>query len=236
MSLEIVPVLLSSIAILISGITLYYVNFWGGKLYMVKPSQVWFGFSKPGKKGAAIFIKSLLYTSGLQGRVIESMYVTLNKGETKQSFNIWNIGQKANMYRPGGLRVNKGGYLGDHVFLLPKNSQEFQFSDGKYLLEIFARIAGDTAPKKLQSIKLIVPTDLSNKASDKRGIYFDLHSDATDYVVSIDEQPSDPNEEILDIFRKMGESIDKPGPTAELLEAFKDVLGNAPQKTIEAKK
>ena len=124
---------------------------------MVKPSQVWFGFSKPSRKGAAIFIKSLLYTSGLQGRVIESMYVTLNKGETKQSFNIWNIGQKSNMYRPGGLRVDKAGYLGDHVFLLPKNSQEFQFSDGKYLLEIYARIAGDTSPKKLQSIHLNIP-------------------------------------------------------------------------------
>lgn len=234
--LEILPIVLSTAAIILSGLTLYFVNFWGGKITMVKPSQIWFGFSKPNQKGAAVFIKTLLYTSGLQGRVVESMYVTLSKGETKQSFNIWNIGQGSNMYRPGGLRVSKSGYLGDHVFLLPKNSQEFQFTDGKYTLEIYAHVAGDNSPLKLQTVKLDIPPSLSNKANNKRGIYFDLHSDAAEYVVSLDEQPSDPNEEMLDIFRKMGESIDQPGPTSEMLEIFKQMVEGSSQKHIEQKK
>ena len=208
MVFEVLPLILSSIAIILSGLTLYFVNFWGGKVHMVKPSQVWFGFSKPRKMGAAIFVKSLIYSSGIQGRVIESMYVTLERGETKQSFNIWNIGQKTNMYRPGGLRVNKGGYLGDHVFLLPKDSSEFTFSDGKYLLEIFARLAGDKNPVKLQSIKLFVPQNLSNKASNTRGIYFDLHSDAKEYVVSLDHQPTDPNVEMMDAVKKIAIAVE----------------------------
>lgn len=170
---------------------------------MTKPSQVWFGLGRSGAGSPSVFLKTLLYTTGKNGIVLEGMYVKLIRGETNQSFNIWTIGQAANMYRPGGIRVTNSGYLADHVFLLPKDGSDFRFVSGKYRIETYARIAGSASPTLLSEIELEVPQSLSDKIAGARGIYFDLNSDADNYVRSIDEIPLDQEGELLSTMKEL---------------------------------
>ena len=88
-----------------------------------------------------VYLRTLLYSTGKKGHVIENMFVRLHRGETQQNFNIWTYGDK-DLYRGSGLFVPETGVASNHHFLLPPDGTNFQFSSGRYTLDIFATEVG----------------------------------------------------------------------------------------------
>jgi hypothetical protein len=67
-----------------------------GTVRMTAPTVIFFGPdggpSEDRKLSAKVFLRTLLYSTSKRGRIVESMYVRLRRGESAQTFNIWVYG------------------------------------------------------------------------------------------------------------------------------------------------
>jgi hypothetical protein len=96
---------------------------------MTQPTTVFMGpdgsmFEQSKNK---VYLRTLLYSTAKRGYVIESIYVSMHRNETKQNFNIWVYGDKNDLKRGSGLFVPQEGVTFDHHFLLPKDGADFVF-------------------------------------------------------------------------------------------------------------
>jgi hypothetical protein len=57
--------------------------------------------------GSKVFLRTLLYSTSKRGVVIENMYVTARRGETRQNFNIWVYRDSGRLSRGSGLLSTK---------------------------------------------------------------------------------------------------------------------------------
>jgi hypothetical protein len=92
---------ISCLALLVSGITAWLTFFRKGKLVMTQPTVVFFGpdGSRFDSDKNKIYLRTLLYSTAKRGHVVESLHVSLQRNESKQNFNIWVYGEKANLRR-----------------------------------------------------------------------------------------------------------------------------------------
>jgi hypothetical protein len=102
-----------------------------------------------------IYLRTLLFSSGKRGNIVESMYVRLRRGDTVQTFNVWVLGER-DLARGSGLFVGENGITCNHHFLLPPDGTEFVFREGDYLLEVFAGLFGRGRPMKLHESTLVL--------------------------------------------------------------------------------
>ncbi|HIF9256001.1 TPA: hypothetical protein ACX6Q6_003011 [Photobacterium damselae] len=130
-------VAISLLALTISGLTAWFTIFHKGKLKATKPSQVQFIFTKT--KRPQILIRTLLYSTGQKGYVIESMYVRLSVNETKYSLPVWVHGTNSNLIRGSGLMIPKSGVVLDHYFMPIQDGSTFPIVQGEYKLNLLAR-------------------------------------------------------------------------------------------------
>ncbi len=141
---------ISCLALFVSTITAWLTFFRVGTVKMTLPTVVYFGIEVPrtDKETAIpkIYLRSLLFSTSRRGRVIESMHVALSRNETLQNFNIWVYGDDRLM-RGSGLFVGETGVAANHHFLAPNDSCSFRFVEGRYKLEVFARLLGDKSYK-----------------------------------------------------------------------------------------
>lgn len=93
---------ISVLALLISGTTLWLTHLWRGALKMTRPTVVFFG--PDGNEGgiSKVFLRTLLYSTGKRGIVLEHLFIRLRRGETQQNFNVWVYGEK-DLARGSGL-------------------------------------------------------------------------------------------------------------------------------------
>ena len=137
-----------------------------------------------------VFFRTLLYSTGKRGHIVENMFISLRRGETRQNFNIWVYGDD-DLRRGSGLFIPEGGIATNHHFLPPPDLGSFIFSSGHYVLEVFATIVGSA---KAQSL-FVVHLDITHETAtalrqDSSGLYFDWGPDAGRYNHNVQPPPS----------------------------------------------
>jgi len=90
---------ISFCALAISFVTAWLTLFRKGKLRMTKPTVIFFGpdGSPSQRSGLKVFLRTLLYCTAKRAHIVEGMFVTLRRGESVQTFNIWVYGEKGNL-------------------------------------------------------------------------------------------------------------------------------------------
>jgi hypothetical protein len=160
---------------------------------MTLPTVIYFGpdgGSKATPPPQKIYLRTLLYSTGKRGHIIENMFVRLHRGETRQNFNVWVYGDK-DLHRGSGLFVPETGLATNHHFLLPPDGTYFHFSSGHYLLEVFVTESGARSPKRpLHTVRLeITPENYKALNQPGHGLYFDWGPDAARYFAHVRPPP-----------------------------------------------
>lgn len=185
--------LISGAALAVSVTTAWLTLLRRGELKMTRPAVVYFGADGPIRVGETpkrkVYLRTLMYSTGKRGCVIEAMFITLRRGETRQTFNVWVYGEEK-LTRGSGLFVGETGLTCNHHFLLPSDGTEFQFLEGAYQLEVFATVVGNTTPTKLCSMSLNVTDTIARQLQiPENGAYFDWGPDSQHYAVHIKAAP-----------------------------------------------
>jgi hypothetical protein len=181
----------SALALAVSAITAWLTIFRRGELRMTQPTVVYFG-PDGGSRGDApklkVFLRTLLYSTSRRGQTVESMYVNLQRGETRQNFSIWVYGEDK-LARGSGLFVGHEGLACNHHFLLPADGAAFSLVAGTYTLRVFAKRVADAAPKELSSVRLSISDGCVAQLSKPNvGIYFDWGPDQQAYHAHVEER------------------------------------------------
>lgn len=174
---------LSATAVVVSITNAYLTLFRRGRVRMTQPTTIFFGpdGANRDEPSSKVYLRTLLYSTAKRGKIIESMFVRLRRGESVQTFNIWVYGEDA--LSPGsGLYVGENGVACNHHFLLPQDGTRFEFLAGEYKLEVYASVVGARRPHRLAAISLTVTERLATQLQDKKfGAYFDWGPDSQQY-------------------------------------------------------
>lgn len=184
------PIVISVLALVVSGATLWLSHLRKGKLKMTKPTVIFFG-PDGGERGISkLFLRTLLYSTAKRGVVLEHLFVRLRRGETQQNFNIWVYGDK-DLARGSGLFIGQEGVATNHHFLLPTDIGNFEFVAGDYRLEVFGKTVEQDRVHLLSTIDLVIPpAEAADLKKPDHGIYFDWGPDANRYQTKIEGKPS----------------------------------------------
>jgi hypothetical protein len=183
---------IACLALLVSGVTAWLTFLHKGRLVMTQPTQVFFGPDGKGfeRNKNKVYLRTLLYCTAKRGYVLESLYLSLQRNETKQNFNIWVYGDKDDLKRGSGLFVPQEGVTFDHHFLLPEDGADFSFLTGAYTLKIIAKGVGQRSPSELMAIHLSINESQEKRLSEERtGIYFDWGPDLLAYHPHVQSRP-----------------------------------------------
>jgi hypothetical protein len=198
-----ISIAISLLALAVSGATAWLTLLKKGKLLMTQPTSIFFGpdggfFESTRNK---VYLRTLLYSSCRKGQVIESMHVTIERGETKQNFSIWvHGGQKGDLCRGSGLFVTHEGTTLNHHFLLPPDGSDFKFLAGNYTLKVFAKLVNESKPTQLYSIPLVVSKTQAIELQQKQvGLFFDWGPDQSNYYSHIDLKTEPDLEQVMEI-------------------------------------
>jgi len=125
------------------------------------------------------------------------MHATLARDESSQTFNIWVYGDER-LVRGSGLFVGETGVAANHHFLTPIDGSSFHFIQGNYRLDVFAKVLGDSKPRKLFSQRLEIDRDAAGAPTDAHaGLYFDWGPDSGSYMSHVDKRDPTPDPEDL---------------------------------------
>ena len=123
--IAIVGIVISIFALAVSAATAWITLFRRGRILMTQPTVIYFGAdgSRFGlePRHQKIFFRTLLYSTGKRGHIVENMFITLRRGETRQNFNIWVYGDDE--LRRGSMLPEIGG-IPEHVWEIADNSQD----------------------------------------------------------------------------------------------------------------
>jgi hypothetical protein len=207
-----IAIVTSVAALAVSLITMWVTLFRRGTLKMTQPTIVMFGPDGEHHDGEPkIYLRSLLYSTAKRGLVIENMFVRLSRGEHRQSFPIWVLGNEK-LARGSGIFVGEQGVVADHHFLLPPDADKYVFKAGEYRLEVFARIVGASQAEILWSNSLTISEgDAAKLALPNKAIYFDWGPDSNRYISGIRSKP--PKLMPRELFEMFGEGLPKPAPS-----------------------
>ena len=184
-----ISISISIIALFISGVTAWLTLFKRGQLRMTQPTSIFFGpdggfFDSTKNK---VYLRTLLYSTSRRGQVIESMYVSLKRGETKQNFSIWVHGPRSELSRGSGLYVSHEGVTLNHHFLLPPDGSDFKFLAGNYTLKVYAKLVNASVSTLLFAVPLTISQHHAEELHTKTaGLFFDWGPDQASYYAHVD--------------------------------------------------
>ncbi|MFA8440829.1 hypothetical protein [Yoonia sp.] len=204
---------ISTLALFISGITLWLTQFRKGALKMTRPTVVFFGPDGTNGDISKVFLRTLLYSTAKRGIVLEHLFIRLRRGETQQNFNVWVYGDK-DLVRGSGLFVSQEGMATNHHFLTPTDIRGFDFAAGDYELEVFGKVVGKRKTLLLSTIRLSLDAhEAEQLRNDDSGIYFDWGPDAGSYQKTIENRRSKSSNflNMLEALR-LGDDLPRPDP------------------------
>src|SRR5436309_13396939 len=88
----IVPIIISSLALIVSATTAWITLLRKGTVRMTQPTVIYFGPDGGADKedvDRKVFLRTLLYSTSKRGPIVESMFVRLRRGGPLPTFNIW---------------------------------------------------------------------------------------------------------------------------------------------------
>jgi hypothetical protein len=210
-----VSIAASVLALAVSATTAWLTLFRRGTVRMTQPTVIFFGPDTPRSRedvsSPKIYLRTLLFATSKRGRIVESMHVSLARNEMRQNFNIWVHGDER-LVRGSGLFVGETGVAANHDFLTPKDGSSFEFSSGRYRLDVFAQLLGDRKRILLFSQDLELGSDLVAKLQEPgTGVYFDWGPDSSRYLAHVEKRPTSPDpEQFLEL---LGMTMDSNRPS-----------------------
>lgn len=190
---DIATVGLSSVAFLLSALTAWVTLLRRGRLFMVRPSQIYFG-SERGEQAERgrrpkVYLRTTLFSSGKRGNIVESLYVRVRRGETVQNFNIWVFGEKQ-LSRGSALYVGEQGVASNHHFLLPEDGTSFVWLEGEYILQVHANLVPGQHSLQLHESRLALgDQDAAALRQGSCGVFFDWSPETKQYHRHIRQVP-----------------------------------------------
>lgn len=186
-------IVIATLALAVSVLTAWLTLLRRGSVRMTQPTVIYLGpdggppsADRPGQK---IFLRTLLFATSKRGRIVESMFVRLRRGESAQNFNIWVFGD-SELARGSGLFVGENGVAANHHFLLPADGTRFEFLPGGYDLQVFASLVGGRGSTLLFATKLdLTVAHAASLRDPEHGLYFDWGPDAQSYHAHVRKQP-----------------------------------------------
>lgn len=151
---DIITMLLSVASFFLSGFALWIAQFNRGKLKMTQPTLLCLKRDLPSGE-AKIFLRTLLFTTGTKGRVIQSMFLRVHHRGGTYLFDFWGHTEGGKLTLGSGLFVGATGIACDHHFN-PRRGSDFQYIDGAYRIEVFAALVGQRQPTKLMEVGFTV--------------------------------------------------------------------------------
>lgn len=174
-------VVISMLSFVVSAVTMYFTWLRRGRLAMTTPTLVFFGFDEVPTHTAKVFLRTLLYSTSINGKVIEGMYVKLHRGHAEQTFSFW--GYSDGVMTPGsGLFVPQAGVVANHHFVLSVHEPAYVFAAGAYRIEVFARLAGKARPYRLKQIDISLTESQVAALGKGAGVLFELMPDTHEYI------------------------------------------------------
>ena len=148
---DIVTISISVASLALSGFALWLVQFNRGRLKMMQPTLLCLKREHPSMR-PKIFVRTLLYTTGTKGRVIENMYLSVRHEYGTFIFDFWGHTEGGKLTLGSGLFVGSTGIASDHHFNPREGLEDFLYVGGLYLIEVFATIVGRSKPEKLMEL------------------------------------------------------------------------------------
>jgi len=191
-----IPVIISSLALVVSAVTAWLTLFRRGQLKMTQPTVIFFGPDGSPREGERrrlkVFLRTLLFSTARSGQTVESMHVNLQRGESRQNFSIWVYGDER-LARGSGLFVGADGVACNHHFLLPEEGADFRLLAGEYVLRLFAKRVRDRLPRQLTEVRLRITETQAKQLEDSTvGLYFDWGPDQQAYHSHVEKREPRP--------------------------------------------
>lgn len=192
MILGITSIFIAALSLALSIVTAWWTYFRRGEIKAAQPPTLFFGpdGKRHGKGGKPkLFLRLLLFATARNGRVIESIYTQVRRGQSSQIFNIWVFGEKERLRRGSGLHVGPQGVAHDHHFLMPPDGTNFEFLPGDYTLRVFAKLVDEERTVQLVEIQVSVTDEQSKQLrseSADTGLYFDWGPETGTYSPHLD--------------------------------------------------
>jgi hypothetical protein len=184
--------IISLLSFAVSATTMYFTWLRRGRLAMTTPMLVFFGFDEVPRRTAKIFLRTLLYSTSAKGKVVEGLFVKLRRGTAEQTFGFWGYSTDK-LTHGSGLYVPQTGVVADHHFVQSVHQHMYEFAAGTYAIDVFARLAGKTALRKLAQVEVELTRDQAAALSEGKGVMFELMPEQVQYVGHIRTRP--PNRE-----------------------------------------
>lgn len=185
-----ISIIISLLAFGISAATLWLTLLHRGQVRMTRPNVVFFGYDFVPKTTPKIFLRTLLYSTSEKGIVIESMYAKVENNGRAEKFSFWGYGETKNIVPGSGLYVGRSGVAVNHHFVLSVDKPVFEFQEGGYIIDIYARIVGRHKPRRLSRIHVDVNSEQADALSREDGLLFELQPESQTYTGHLREQPS----------------------------------------------
>jgi hypothetical protein len=185
--MTLIPLLISVISLVLSGVVAWLTLLRRGTLGMTQPMLIGFLHEAEQPK---IFFRAMLYATGKRGHIVEALYLTVRQGEKTQTFNFWMYGETKELKIGSGLRVGEDGASFNHHFLPQKCDSSFAFLAGEYTIEAYAKILNRRAPVRLSRVWLSLSGELAGALLDRaKGVLFTWSPESQDYHGDVSEPP-----------------------------------------------
>jgi hypothetical protein len=183
--------IISAISLCVSLFTAWYTIFRRGTVKSTQPSMLAFRYDFVGKElpQAKIFLRIMLFSTSKRGWIIERMFLRVREGSRKQEFSFWGYGDKE-LVLGSGLFVPENGVVTYHHFNPINTDTLFNFSSGKYEIELVAQLLGRKKLILLWSTELDVTTSVFNTTVDPAtAIFYNWSPDRNKYLESTEVRP-----------------------------------------------
>jgi len=152
---------------------------------MTRPALIAFLYEQ---KKPKIFLRTLLYSTGKKGHIIESMYLKVRRGESAQTFSYWAYAEERITVVGSGLKVGEDGVVYYHHFLPPRAGTEFGFLSGTYEVEIYCVTAHVRIPTRLGSFTLSLTEEHAASLQKGQAVFFEWGPESQTYHVAVDQR------------------------------------------------
>jgi hypothetical protein len=185
---------ITSLAISVASVLVsLYVAWWTlwrrGSIKMTRPSMIALVHknSRP-----MVWLRTMLYSTGKQGYVLESVFVKVRRGESMQTFSHWRYRQEEQIVVGSGLKIDEAGVSYDHYFYLPRGvGSGFQFLAGSYEILVYAVLNSPCEPICLGTYSVILSEENSKKLHEGKSAVaavFEWGPDSQKYHIELDVQ------------------------------------------------
>ena len=188
LTISILSLVVASLSLAGSSVLAWLIYFRRGTLRMTRPSMIVFAHDGSIPK---IFLRTLLYSTGMRGHVVEAMFLKVRRGESACNLSTWGYGNQG-VELGSGLRVGvDGAGAFYHHFLPPKHATEFKFLPGQYEIEVYAQLADTSSPVLLSTMSLSLTEEQSGKLMDTgdAALFYEWGPASKTYTAQIETRP-----------------------------------------------